>query len=207
MITVFTFTEKSGFSTTSTYKLIEIFTVASIMVATGAEFIVMIASIYTEFKTCCCRKKQKNQRKKIEGRESGKGVDKGPREQLPTTADNRMMTLGENMNHKPSQIFINKIEEKRLFRREVVLKKTQNENPRILKEQVEGGSTSPKKFVSIKARKRMKIEKRRSMGELRMKEVGVPVKSKVKNRKQKIKINKERENRGRSSVKITALRH
>ena len=57
-ITLFSFTENSKFSSSTTFKVIEVFTILSLIGAAGAECLAMVANMYLDM-TQCCRKKKK----------------------------------------------------------------------------------------------------------------------------------------------------
>ena len=63
VITLFSFTERTSFSESLTYKVIELLAVFSILGACGSELVSLCLSIWENFKRCFSRKKKKNQRK------------------------------------------------------------------------------------------------------------------------------------------------
>ena len=58
-LTIFSFTEKSAFSSSSLFEIIEILAVVSILGASGSEFVMLCQSILESFKSCFSRKKKK----------------------------------------------------------------------------------------------------------------------------------------------------
>ena len=59
-ITLFSFTEKSDFASSTLYKLIEIITVLSIAGAGGAEFVLILAGLYKDMKESYCQPRRSN---------------------------------------------------------------------------------------------------------------------------------------------------
>ena len=59
-ITLFRFTERTSFSSSRTYEVIEVVTMVCLVGATGTEFLVMATNMYLELTSCCGRRKNRN---------------------------------------------------------------------------------------------------------------------------------------------------
>ena len=122
-------------------------------------------------------------------------VERDHPEQLPASSDSRIISLGEHMNIKPSQNVRTKIPEKRRFRREVFTKRDKNEERRTRNEKVDGSiprkknQKKKKKETTDKKKKRHEKTEEKPKKKVRMKEVGAPVKSRSRRRRQKVKSN------------------
>ena len=58
VLTLFSFTEKTSFSESLIYKVIEILAVLSILGASGSELLILCSSVWESFKSCFSRKKK-----------------------------------------------------------------------------------------------------------------------------------------------------
>ena len=109
-ITLFSFTENSGFSSSMVYRIIELVTVVGIIVACSAEFMAMVASFYSDL-TGCCKKKKVGEVLAIGGKKQVDGVIKQAAKEIlddpPTTIKNsqRKISLAKDfdLRRKPDR--------------------------------------------------------------------------------------------------------
>ena len=186
-ITLFSFTENSGFSSSSLFEVIETFTIVGIIGTTGTEFVVMVISIYLGIRESCSKKKKKSSKKnavsKVEkAKVSSEKKDAAKGQGSDAEEEEKEAKEGGGGSVKDSKT---KIKSRNQAPKEAKIKK-------VVDPAKEGKSQQFGKFVRGEAgpfgeepdREPLKEDKlkrpRINKGARRMRKVGIPVKRKVK---------------------------